>query len=248
MAGIAEGAFTAYKYCHRFMNDCPKRDVCLRCDRNMIMNWISCVMQSPNCNEGNGYPFLLLEPPEEDELPKNYFGSLGFGDGSEEPETEETKETKETKEQEVKTEDTSITQVVEYLNDLIKHSRATFYIEPFVGGSETIDKIKGIQNVLGTDLNPDAVEDIKKFMGGTSKTFRACDYKTWNKPLLSKEYQGKCIVFCDIPSDNETFNVEEFIETAKEWASKNKIVVRSAKLKRRRPVLELGDNDFLYRI
>lgn len=241
MAGIAEGAFTAYKYCHRFMNDCPKRDVCLRCDRNMIMNWISCVIQNPNCNEDNGYPLLLLEPPTEDELPKDYFGNLGFGSDSDEIEESEEPE------DEV-TENTSTIQVVEYLNDLIKHSRATFYIEPFVGGSKTIDKIAGIQNVLGTDLDTEAVEEIKELMGGTSKTFRACDYKTWNKPLLSKEYQGKCIVFCDIPSDSETFNVEEFVETAKEWASKNKIVVRSAKLKRRRPVLELGDNDFLYRI
>ena len=72
-----EGAFTAFRYCHRFMNDCPKKDVCLRCDRNMLKNWISCVMSNLDCNEKNGYPYLLTEPPHEDELQKDYFGSVG---------------------------------------------------------------------------------------------------------------------------------------------------------------------------
>jgi hypothetical protein len=195
-------------------------------------------MSNIDCDESNGYPYLLTEPPEEDELPKNYFGSFGFGDEEVEDEVED----------EIEEVSSTTQQVVEYINNLITHSRISFYIEPFVGDSETIDKIEGVSTILGTDLNPEKVEEVKERMRGSSKTFRACDYKTWNKPLLSKDYKGKCIVFCDIPENSETFSVEEFVEIAKEWAKNNKIVVRSSKLKRRHPELILGDNDFLYRI
>lgn len=250
-----EGAFTAFKYCHRFMNDCPKKDVCLRCDRNMLKNWISCVMSNLDCNEKNGYPYLLTEPPLEDELPKDYFGS--FGASYEEDETEEQSE------QEVKDTESGISEsvsnetelkesvetsgkIIAYLNDVISHSRTDFYIEPFVGHSSTIQDITGIKNVLGTDIDSAKIESLKSTLKG-SYQFKACDYKIWSKPLLSDSYKGKCIIYCEPPKqDSDKFNLEEFLSVIKEWAPKNRVFVRYSKLKRRKPVLEISENDFLY--
>ena len=84
-------------------------------------------------------------------------------------------------------------------------------------------------------------------MNGSEKSFRACDYKTWSKPLLSDAYKGKCIIYCEPPKqDSDHFNIDEFIEVVKEWAPRNRVFVRYSRLKRRKPVLDIGEDDFLY--
>lgn len=225
-----EGKFLRYKFCHK--RKCERYSECLRNEHNMWYNWISVVMDGEGCDEKSGFPLFLSIPPKENEIKSDEIPGY-YGDEEVEEDCAE-----------------EVTEVdyVEYINNLIKKSRkATIYLEPFVGNSKSIDKIVGIENKFGTDISPDKVKNIMEKCNGTSKGFRACDYKVWNKILLSDSYKGKCIIFCEPPrKDTENFKFDEFFDIAKKWAEFHKVIIRCERLPRRSPVLEINDKDKLY--
>jgi hypothetical protein len=117
---------------------------------------------------------------------------------------------------------------IDYLNKVANELDIWFYIEPFVGNSESIFKIEGKFVNYGTDLDREKIEDLCSKYPDKIKNFQARDYKTWDKVLLNDKYKGHCIVYCEPPYINKQneFDMKEFLGVVKKWSSKNKVYVR----------------------
>lgn len=225
---------TGWKYCHN--RKCQRID-CLRHEKNMELNTLS-LRGEFLCNEENGYREALFTKPEKDELT---YQDLGH--------TPDDYEGEEISKKVLTPINESTQGYIDFLNDIIKHSRVRFYIEPFVGKSNSILKIEGVSNKFGTDISEENLRNKMNECNGSDKEFQVKDYRVWDRVILSDDYKGKCIVFCEPPrKDSETFNQEEFLEKMREWGAKNKVYVRCGKLKRRRPLYTIGDDDFIYQL
>lgn len=230
-------------FCHN--RKCERLD-CLRHEKNMEYNVLSMVSSKvrfmKNCNEESGYPEILLTEPEKPELSYEAFGY------SSDSELDIDKQIKE-KETEDFIDNSEVSGYVDFLNDIVKHSRIKFYIEPFVGKSNSILKIEGAPNKFGTDIDPDKLQSKMEECEGSSKEFQVKDYKVWDRVILSDTYKGKCIIFCEPPRhDSDHFNFEEFLNKMREWGARNKVYVRYGKIKRRKPLYTIKEGDYIYQL
>lgn len=231
-----------WRFCHN--RKCKRLD-CLRHEKNMEYNVLSMVSSNFKCGEENGYKCILLGEPVTPELSYRDFGHE-LEDCEVEESKKETKSEVQVDEKEQANEDLGY---IDFLNDIVKHSRVKFYIEPFVGNSKSILKIEGVSNKFGTDINEEKLNRKMVECKGSSKEFQVKDYKIWDRVILSETYKGKCIVFCEPPrKDSEHFNQEEFLEKMRAWGAMNKVYVRCGKLKRRRPLHIIGEDDFIYQL
>lgn len=239
-----------WMFCHN--RKCKRLD-CLRHEKNMEYNVLSKVSSADKylkkCNEETGYPEILLQEPAHPELSYEDFGYSS--DFEYEEDIDDTSDSKKNDNTALVEDITESSQgYISFLNDIVKHSRVKFYIEPFVGNSRSILKIEGVPNKFGTDINKEKLERKMKECKGSSKEFQVKDYKVWDRVILSDTYKGKCIVFCEPPRhDSEHFNMEEFINKMKEWGAKNKVYVRCNKLKRRKPLFIIKEGeDYIYQL
>lgn len=117
---------------------------------------------------------------------------------------------------------------VELLNKITGSLNTWFYIEPFVGNSESINAIKGDFTKYGTDLDEYKIGVLKNKYPERVKNFQVRDYKSWNKVLLDSKYKGHCIVYCEPPylDKQDEFKISEFVKVVEEWSHMNRVFVR----------------------
>ena len=207
-------------YCH---NRKCERDDCIRKEIYMPFN-VCCKRRDFDCNKSNGYKDFLgeetsiLESEQESEIKESVI-------------SESPKEVEISKENEIHisetTQESELT-YLDYLNQITEDENIWFYIEPFVGNTDSISLIAGKCAKYGTDLDKEKIDALCEKFPDRVKNFQVRDYKTWDKVLLNDKYAGHCVVYCEPPYINkpDEFSMKEFLEIINKWVSKNRVFVR----------------------